>query len=88
MMAPKKITVVDAGGGDSNESVANDTEFKALIDDYQVRFLTTTDSHRTKIRGFESLVDGGKYALGPPPQQQQQVGLMSCCSIDYKFCSQ
>jgi hypothetical protein len=80
-MAPKRITVVvDASGSESNESVGNDTEFRALIDDYAVRFLITANPPKIKIRGFESLVDGGNYTLGPPQQQQQQNGKSRCCS--------
>jgi len=66
-MAPKKIIVVGAGGGESKEMVGSTEEFRALIEDYGVRFLVDVDD--TKIRGFESLEDGGRYTLGSPEQQ-------------------
>jgi len=71
-MAPKTITVVDSSGTETSESVANDLEFKALIDDHQVRFLKTADSPPAVIRGFESLKHGGTYTLGPQGQSLQQ----------------
>ena len=70
-MAPKRVTIIDADGIESNESVANDSEFKSLVDDYSIRYLVTDDSEKTRIRGFESLEDGGTYTRGPPIQQQQ-----------------
>ena len=70
-MVSKTIIVINTDSNESSEAVANDHEFKALLDDYSVRFLKTVDTG-TRIRGYESLVDGGKYTLGP--QQQQQSG--------------
>jgi len=68
-MAQKTIIVIDRDSNESKEAVANDYELKALLDDYSIRFLKSVDTG-TKIRGHESLVDGGTYTLGPPIQQQ------------------
>ena len=65
-LEPKTITVLDAHGKKSTESVANDFEFNGLTADYNVRCLVTNDSVQKKIRGFTSLVEGGTYTLGPP----------------------
>ena len=81
-MAPLTITVIDRDGNESQESVANDSEFEALIRDYDVRCLVTNDSDRKKIRGVASLEDGGTYKLGPLRQHQaapEQNGKLCCC---------
>ena len=81
-MPPKKITVVDANGGESKELVGSTEEFRALIEDYGVRFLVDVDD--AKIRGFESLEDGGKYTLGPQQQRDRfarETGELRCYFI-------
>eukprot|EP00978_Attheya_sp_CCMP212_P014762 scaffold37795_cov55-Attheya_sp.AAC.3 len=70
-MASKKITVVDTNGAECLEILSNDEEFQALIEDYSIRLLV--DVGKYNIRGFESLVDGGKYTLGPPQPQQERA---------------
>lgn len=69
-MEPKTIIVVDASGDESKEKLSNHDEFKSLIDSHGVLSLIADDG--CNIRGFASLVDGGRYRLGQPRQQRQQ----------------
>jgi len=69
-MARKKITVADASGSDSRELLGSQDGYKELRDRLGVAFLVDEEGFHTN--DFESLVDGGKYTLGPPKQQQQQ----------------
>ena len=66
-MAPKTITV---SGEEQGYLIGDNEEFKAMLDVYGVRFLVNQDGKR--VLGFASLVDGGKYTLGPPQQQKHE----------------
>ena len=68
-MAPKTITVEDAGGNKEKETVGTEEGYKSLLNEYQV--VCVRDSNGSKIRDFEALQDGGTYTLGPPQQQTQ-----------------
>ena len=71
-MAPKKITVIDAYGKENKIVVANDSEFKSMVDNYNVCCLETDDSIKWKIYSFESLVNGDTYAVGPSVKRKKQ----------------
>ena len=71
-MAPKTITV-----GDDEWEISSHDEFKSLLIAMEAKWICRDGKN---IIGFESLVDGGRYTLGPPMQQQQQPnGKLRCC---------
>ena len=76
-MAPKKITVLDASGGESKLALSNDEEFRDSIKNERgVRCLINVDGY--EISGFESLEHGGTYTLGPTIQQQHHKVSPDC----------
>jgi len=70
-MGTKQIAVVISRDEEINELVSNDTEFQALVEDHNVRYLIDTAKNAT-VRGYSSLVNGGRYKLGPPKRHEQQ----------------
>ena len=70
-MGTKQIKVVISKEEEINELVSNDTEFQALLEDHNVRYLIDAAKNAT-VRGYSSLVDGGRYKLGPRKRQEQQ----------------
>ena len=65
-MASKKITV------DSNRKVAlgSNGDYQQWLDREGVKCLIDNEGY--EIPGYDLLVNGERYALGPPEQQQQQ----------------
>jgi hypothetical protein len=70
-MAPTKITVDGVGG----VKLSNDSELDKWLNKKEVECLV--DSKGDEVGGFDTLVNGGKYTLGPP--QQQPNGKLRCC---------
>jgi hypothetical protein len=68
-MVPKTITVIDTTCGESKEMLGSQNGYTMLLSRLGVAFVVNSEGVR--VNDFESLVDGGKYTLGPPLQQQQ-----------------
>jgi hypothetical protein len=83
-MAPIRITVEGVGG----VKLSSNDELGRFLEKKKVQCLI--DSDGDQVYGFDSLVDGGTYTLGPPQrqqqqQQQQQNGKLLCCSRIFVF---
>jgi hypothetical protein len=79
-MAPIRITVEGVGG----VKLSSNDELGRFLENKKVQCLI--DSDGDQVYGFDSLVDGGTYTLGPPQQQQQQQnGKLLCCSRIFVF---
>lgn len=65
-MAPKKIIVVDASNRERKLEVTEDRIETWL---HKLGVDSFVESNGVEIIDFESLVEGGKYTLGPPEQQ-------------------
>eukprot|EP00977_Amphora_coffeiformis_P024278 scaffold15309_cov198-Amphora_coffeaeformis.AAC.7 len=63
-MAPKRINVRDGSEKEQVMMLGSHDEYKETLLELGVAFLR--DANDVEIRYFESLVDGGKYPLGPP----------------------
>ena len=70
-MAPKKITV-----GDQKWEISSADEFKSVLNVLGIKWICREGRN---IIGFESLVDGGTYTLGPLLPKQQQVRVLYYC---------
>lgn len=60
----KKVTV-----GDDEWVISSNNEFRNLLDILAIKWICQEGRN---IIGYESLVNGGTYTLGPPRQIQQQ----------------
>lgn len=69
-MVSKTITVVDASNSEHKKRLSNEHGYRNLISGFGVACLKDGDG--VELEDFESLVDDGKYTLGPPPQQQPE----------------
>ena len=69
-MEPKKIIIVVNDGKEQKEKVGSQDGYKRLLDRLGVAFVV--DEEACNTNDFESLLDGGRYTLGPRQQQQQQ----------------
>lgn len=83
-MSLKKVFVEGVG----NVLLSDQTEYKELLNTEGVKCLL--DSERNRVGGFTSLVDGGKYILGPRQQQpygklRYQLFLYSCIQRLLRF---
>jgi hypothetical protein len=64
--------------------LSSNDELGRFLENKKVQCLI--DSDGDQVYGFDSLVDGGTYTLGPPQQQQQQQnGKLLCCSRIFVF---
>ena len=68
-MASKTIVVSDAAGKERKKMLSSDHGYARLLAEFQVSCLE--DASGVEIQDFESLVNGCKYTLGPPLQEQQ-----------------